>query len=270
MIHGFEIIKVQDQPEYEKLFDMGGNLGERVQEMADQDYASRIEGDGDCGTLIHYLIEDYWDRAAEEGPKAWSPKPPKAIGPLGLNRLCKALRDGELPETESIIRDATYYAWDKAYLPTENDIRYALQDALSQVPHDYGLSDVWMPLLNDAENEADEVSDILESLMHTVGGFVEHFQPYQIQFNFMKSRKVGALQEADKDLDRRALDREFEYLRDAIMETFWEILEKDMKAADPPNRVEWQKEWVELLKDKKRVQAAQIEMLDYLKGLTYP
>lgn len=268
MNNGFEIVRVQEQPEYQELFDMGGLLGERVQELANQEYAARVEDD--CADLITTLLEDYWKPRVTEGPKDWSPKAAKQVGQNGVVRLCEALKAGELPETESFIRGSTEFAWEKAFLPTDNDIRHALQDALNKVSHEYGLSDVWLPLLQDAEDEAAEVSNILNSLMHKVGGWVEHFQPYQIQFNFIMSQKVFELMWGSKRLDRKALNREFEYLRDAVMDAFWKILGKEMKADDPSSRVEWLKEWNEMLRDKLRVEAAQAEMLDYLKGRTYP
>jgi len=271
MRNGYENIDVRQQPEYQELFDFAGELGEQVFDVVG-DRMTRFEVE-DYEDFLEDLLGAYWQPGAEEGPKSWSPLLPTEVGPQGLHILAEALKEGELNLTDMFIRDSMTFAWEKALLPTDNDIRDALNEAKEKVELDLDLGSIWEPLYDLVPDYSvydysgpDGREKIIEALMGRVyWGYGMEGKPI-INFSFANAQPVGILRSADKEISMDELNREFVFLRDRLMEAFWEALAKEMKKSDPDNRVEWRAQWREELKDKPKVEAVQKELLEYLKG----
>lgn len=270
MNNGFEVLDVREQPEYQEMFDFAGELGEQVINAAGDQYGGLLEASA-CWDILSDLLSDYFYSDADEGPKDWSPKLPQKVGHRGIELLCDALRKGDLNETDMFIRDSLTFAWEKAYLPTDDDIDHAVNEAKEWMGREYpDLGPIWEPLYEQPPfSTFDTESKVVEGLMGKIDWAYGMSGKLVLTFNFIDAAPVWLLQSIDKKLSKDERDQELVFLRNSFMKIFWKTLQMTMDDSNADNRVDWRKQWKEELKDKPKVEAVQKELLEYLKGRRY-
>jgi hypothetical protein len=269
MKNGFEKIDLAQDPRYQELFDLAGELGYMAIDHAGDTYMAF--GEDHLKVLIMGLVGDLWNSSARNGPKDWSPYPQSGIGPDGVEILVKALEnyleDHQLERTDEFIRNSLTSAWETALLPTYRDMKYAVEDARNLVIQKAELGPLWDPLVHGPAYKGDfnDPHEILRSLMDRVYYGWDNGKTTLV-FAPMDSQAVWTLTQVDKSVTTQQLDAEFVYLRDFLTGSFFEVLGETMADVDPGKRVSISKQWREDLADKRKVEAVQKELLEYLHG----
>lgn len=248
-------IELTEQPGWSE-WDPAGELGNRISDLAWEHFTGHIS-EGICEEQILDLAAAA--RGTRKTKQDWSSR---RISTDDAELICVALRDGnpDLELTRATLVGALTEAYEEALMPSDQDIRDAVDAAIEKMAETYDLDqDFWAPLLDKGAEPEEIVREFFE---HTIGGvFAGRQVTYErkpgwyeryLVFDFWKSSPVKALLKAlPEDWDMRStllsLEGDFKTIIDAFLSRFFEALSKEMKAGDPTNRLEWRRIWKDIV-----------------------
>jgi len=256
-----------------------GEFERRVQGFSDSYYQTMKQEPDACESLIEDILGKYYKSDVDEGPREWTPRAKKVVGPEGVKKACGGLHDGSLEEVSGLIGQVVQFMYEDALSPHEGDISYALDETkeyfLEKPDLDY---EIWDPLIDKLmEGKKGDWSSRLRAAKRSImlgllnkiqyTGEEKHHE-YYIEFDLMGAQEVVDLIHAWPVEDRAWVEdalrfHEFKAFQNEFMSRFFEELKKDMDEGDPENRTDWRGHWQ--AKDQAQVEVARKEIFEYLK-----
>lgn len=203
--------------------------------------------------------------------------------------IFEAMKRGELETFEYLIRDWLSWTWEKAFIPTDNDIRDALDKAIDSI------GDEWRSHMGDydalwaiAETIGPTPTLFLKELIGTSvvyerePGWHDRYLVFDPELSLLvtnlllqpiQAPEKGVLEwtpplEIPKEDIKNEIEVFFKGMEDTVIGEMFRALKKDMDEADPDNRTDFNWMWKDILEtDPERVKAAKKELKEFLKGL---
>lgn len=203
--------------------------------------------------------------------------------------IYEAMRKGTLESFDTLIRDWLSYTWERAYIPTDEDIEGALDDATEYI------AARWTSYLGDYEG----LWEIAETIPGTPAQFIKNLidssswyfrkpgwydryvilDPGQsslvdrLLHQPIQAQKTGVLEwtpalEIPKEEIARELDAFYRDIEETVIGQMFRALKTTMSGTDYGNRTDFNKMWKEILEtDPKRIKEAKKELKQFLREL---
>lgn len=230
--------------------------------------------DSDCERLLDDLVRTALGKREQA-------KLPEDV----LERLCQELNENAGENLESVfqsIMDASTWAWEIAYTPSDRDIEQSMASARKDFSDEIRLEDYWDPLIKKPVTGPKEWSPrglwteqgIFDELTRNVRyrrkpGYYDRF----VVFDWPNSAPVRDAKRVLKTLEdgrtSKEVDQEIEQWADQFMWSMFSDLEKRMQDADTGSRVDFGPMWKSVLSDKQRMNGVRRDILEFF-GLSKP
>lgn len=267
-------INLTERPEWSE-YDMAGMLGNLAAEQGWQ-----MVSDMDCDTMSD-LAEDVLSHGVRK--KKW-----KIIGDEEQRAICEAFKRGPgLEAFRQLVSDAAVWSVEAAYMPTKSDLQDALENAIEI--HSRGID------LGDYETLQRVVGDgsdysFLSALLGNATIEIQHedgmydrtliYDPFDNEYarnlvrhppmsepqgrgvlDWMPSEAL-VIPNAEVKTD---LTRLFAELKEPLVKILFSDLKQYMEDIDVSNRIDFYKQWKNMLEDGLEVKVAQKELKGFLK-----
>ena len=271
-------VNVVERPEWSE-YDTAGDMGEIIfQNMAE--IFSNLQAD-DVAIMAKQVMNNL--------KKKWT----ESLTDYEEMELWKAVRDHDprLEEFHMLVKDAISWAWEKAYLPTKDDLEQAGDDAIMELSGEAtdwlnSYDTLWELLDYTGERSRDFVKRIVENYIRfeqTPGYYDAYFvfDPSSTFLSMLLANGASAIPRkgegvlswrprpeiAQEDL-RADLASFLHDIEEPFLVKMFKHLKRGRGGWDPGNRYDFDKQWAEILKtDRKRVQGAKKAIKEFLSQL---